>query len=380
MIPVARPWLGPQEASAVARVLRSGWVTQGPEVEAFEREFASAVGARHACAVSSGTAALQVALETVGVGPGTEVVTASQSFIATANSILACGAVPVFVDVEPEGLNLDPALVDRLITPRTRAILCVHQLGMPCDLWRLAGLARRRGVALIEDAACALGSEVRWRGRWERVGRPHGDIACFSFHPRKLVTTGDGGMLTTARRDWDRRFRLLRHHGMSVSDASRHRALGLVLEEFVVPGYNFRLTDIQAAVGRIQLQRLPRLLASRRRLAEVYGRSLGGIDGLGLPRESEGTRSNWQSYCILMPPGIDRDRFLRRALEAGLSMRRGVMCAHREPAYRDVPWKSGSLSRSERSQDRGVILPLYYGLTRKDQNRVIHFVRKECGA
>ena len=360
MVPVARPWLGPQEASAVARVLRSGWVTQGPEVEAFEREFASAVGARHACAVSSGTAAL-----------------------LTVHAVMALFDTEqqrVFVDVEPEGLNLDPALVDRLITPRTRAILCVHQLGMPCDLWRLAGLARRRGVALIEDAACALGSEVRWRGRWERVGRPHGDIACFSFHPRKLVTTGDGGMLTTARRDWDRRFRLLRHHGMSVSDASRHRALGLVLEEFVVPGYNFRLTDIQAAVGRIQLQRLPRLLASRRRLAEVYGRSLGGIDGLGLPRESEGTRSNWQSYCILMPPGIDRDRFLRRALEAGLSMRRGVMCAHREPAYRDVPWKSGSLSRSERSQDRGVILPLYYGLTRKDQNRVIHFVRKECGA
>ena len=196
----------------------SGWVTQGPEVAAFEREFAAYVGAPHACAVSNCTTALHLALLAVGVGPGDEVVTVSHSFIATANAIRYCGATPVFVDIEPETFNIDPAL-DRAgaIATATRAILCVHQLGMPCDLaaHRRAS-ADGRGLPVVEDAACAVGSEIRWDGRWERIGRPHGDVACFSFHPRKLLTTGDGGMITTADAEWDARFRLWRQHGMSV--------------------------------------------------------------------------------------------------------------------------------------------------------------------
>src|SRR5215218_6310980 len=183
MIPIAKPVLDEHEVEAVRRVILSGWVTQGPEVAAFEREFAEYVGAPHACAVSNCTTALHLALLAVGVGPGAEVITVSHSFIATANAIRYCGATPVFIDIEPDGYNMDPALIAAAITPRTRAILCVHQIGMPCDLACIVEIGKRHGLPVIEDAACAIGSEILWNGRWERVGRPHGDIACFSFHP-----------------------------------------------------------------------------------------------------------------------------------------------------------------------------------------------------
>src|SRR5258705_6120087 len=222
MIPVARPWMGEQEADAARRAILSGWVTQGPEVAAFEREFAAAVGATHACAVSSCTTALHVALVALGVGAGDEVVTVSHSFIATTNAIRYCGATPVFIDIDPVTFNIDPALVEAAIGPRTKAILAVHQLGMPCDLASLVPIASRRGVPLVEDAACAIGSGIEWHGAWQRIGLPHGDIACFSFHPRKLLSTGDGGMLTTSTAEPDRTFRLLRQHGLSVPHAVRH--------------------------------------------------------------------------------------------------------------------------------------------------------------
>ena len=238
LIPVARPWLDEREADAARRAILSGWVTQGPEVAAFEREFAAAVGAPHACAVSSCTTALHLALLAVGVGHGDEVVTVSHSFIATANSVRYCGATPVFVDVTADTFNIDPSLIEPALSDRTKAILVVHQLGMPCELPPILALAKRRGIPVIEDAACAIGSELLWDGHWERVGRPHGDIACFSFHPRKLLSTGDGGMLTTRDGKLDATFRLLRQHGMTVPDTVRHASSQVVFEEYAVPAYN----------------------------------------------------------------------------------------------------------------------------------------------
>ena len=172
--------------------------------------------------MSNCTAALHLALLAAGVGPEDEVITASHSFIATANSVRYCGAIPVFVDIAPDTFNIDPELIEAAITPKTKAILCVHQIGMPCDLARVAPLAAKHSIPLIEDAACAVGSEIRWNGEWERIGKPHGDVACFSFHPRKVLSTGDGGMLTTKHKDWDARFRLWRQQSMSVSDTVRH--------------------------------------------------------------------------------------------------------------------------------------------------------------
>jgi len=375
MIPVARPWMGEEEAGAARRAILSGWVTQGPEVAAFEREFAAAVGATHACAVSSCTTALHVALVALGVGSGDEVITVSHSFIATSNAIRYCGATPVFVDIDPTTFNIDPALVQEAITPKTKAIIAVHQLGMPCELSSLVSIATRRGVPLVEDAACAIGSEIEWQGNWQRIGRPHGDVACFSFHPRKLLSTGDGGMLTTDNTDLDRRFRLLRQHGMSVPDAVRHASNQVIFEEYPETGYNYRMTDIQAAIGREQLKRLPSIVARRRQLAARYEAGLRSIDGVVVPREPVWARSNWQSFAVRIGAWIDQRRFMQRMLDAGIATRRGVMNVHREPAFPAGTWRAGSaLSRSEEAQDTTVILPLFHQLTDADQERVIDTV------
>jgi perosamine synthetase len=375
-IPIARPVIGEAELEAVRRPLLSGWLTQGPEVAAFEREFAAFVGAPHACAVSNCTTALHLALRAAGVTPDDEVITVSHSFIATANAIRYCGAVPVFVDVQPDTYNIDPARIEAAVSPKTRAILAVHQLGMPCDLTAIVEIARRHGLRVIEDAACAAGSEIFWDGRMERIGRPHGDVACFSFHPRKVITTGDGGMLTTANPEWDRQFRMWRQHSMSVTDAARHASRRVVIEEYTELGFNYRLTDLQAAIGRVQLQRLPGMVERRRQLAARYHAGLAAIPDLRLPTEPVWARSNWQSYCVRLPAGTDQERVMQAMLDDEIATRRGVMCAHAEPAYQHEPWRcegdsSQALAVSEEISADGLMLPLYDAMTDADQDRVI---------
>src|SRR5439155_18131530 len=256
--------------------------------------------------VANCTTALHLALRAAGVGPGDEVITVSHSFIATANAIRYCGAVPVFVDVRPDTYNLDPTRIEAVVSPATRALVAVHQLGMPCELSAIVDIARRHRLPVIEDAACAAASEIRWDGNWGLVGRPHGDIACFSFHPRKIMTTGDGGMLTTANAEWDRRFRLWRQHGMSVPDTARHQARRVVVEQYTEIGFNYRLTDLQAAIGRVQLARLPAMVKRRRELAACYHERLASIPGLRIPFEPDWARSNWQSYGVRLPAGCEQ--------------------------------------------------------------------------
>ncbi len=377
VIPIAKPLMSEPEADAARRVILGGWITQGPEVAGFEREFAAFVGAPHACAVSSCTTALHLALLAAGVRPGDEVITVSHSYIATANSIRYCGATPVFVDIDPLTFNLDPALIETAMTENTRAILCVHQMGMPCDLRAILAIARERSIPVIEDAACAIGSEVRWNGRWEKIGQPHGDAACFSFHPRKVISTGDGGMITTRHSDWDRRFRLLRQHAMSVPDTVRHGSAEVIFESYPMLGYNYRMTDIQAAVGREQLKRLPDIVNWRRELGDRYKALLADVPGLGLPREPEWARTNWQSYCVRLPGECDQRRVMQTMLDSGISTRRGIMCSHREDAYVDLPPRQ-PLPRSERAQDECVLLPLYPGMTAEEQQRVVSALREAC--
>ena len=369
-IPITKPWMDDREAEAAQRAILSGWVTQGPEVAAFEREFAAYVRSPHACAVSSCTAALHLALLAVGVKREDEVITASHSFIATANSVRYTGAQPVFVDIDPDTFNMDPALVERAISERTRAILCVHQMGMPCDMKVILEIAHRHHLPVVEDAACAVGSEILWYGTWEKIGKPHGDIACFSFHPRKLLTTGDGGMLTTANPDWDQKFRLWRQHGMSVPANVRHDANQIIFESYLELGYNYRLTDIQAAVGREQLKRLPQIVERRRSLAERYKRLLTGVAGLRLPSEPPWARGNWQSYCVRLPAAHDQRMVMQALLNRGVATRRGIMCAHREPAYSGFA-KAGSLLESEKAQDQCMLIPLYPQMTEEEQDYVV---------
>jgi perosamine synthetase len=374
-IPIARPSLGEEEAAAARRAILSGWITQGPEVAAFEEEFAAYVSAAHACAVSSCTTALHLALHALGVGPGDEVITVSHSFIATANVVRYCGATPVFVDIDPRTYNIDPALVEAAITPRTRAIMPVHQMGLPCDLPAILKVAERHGLPVVEDAACAIGSEIRVGNRWERIGRPHGTVACFSFHPRKVITTGDGGMLTTRDPELDRKFRLLRQHGMSVPDTVRHAAQTVVFEEYPILGFNYRMTDIQAAIGRVQLERLPGILARRIALANRYQEALRSITGLEPTHVPEWTRPNYQSYPVRVTADfpLRRDALMQALLERGVSTRRGIMNAHQEPAYAEMA--QVSLPHSEAARDQVILLPLYDGLAPEDQEYVIDGLR-----
>ena len=363
-------------------------MTQGSEVASFEQEFAAYVGAKYACAVSSCTTALHLALLAVGVKPGDEVVTVSHSYIATANTVRYCGATPVFVDIEPATFNINPALIDKAITERTRAILCVHQMGMPCDLKAILDVAHRHSLLVVEDAACAIGSEVLWNNSWERIGKPRGDIACFSFHPRKIITTGDGGMITTANTEWDKWLRLCRQHGMSVTDTVRHGAKEVLFESYPVLGYNYRMTDIQAAVGREQLKRLQEIIERRRSLAHRYRKLLSEVREIGLPEEPHWAHSNWQSFCVRLPIYCDQREVMQSMLNVGVATRRGIMCAHRELAYAYEGWSCGSgpcscstgvcdrLTESERAQDSSITLPLYHQMTETEQDSVVIALRQ----
>ncbi len=377
-IPVARPTLGEEEAAAARRAILSGWVVQGPEVEAFEKEFAALMSAPLAVACSSGTAALHLAMMVLDLKPGDEVITVSSSFIATANAVRYVGATPVFVDVELETGNLDPDQLEAAITHRTQAILTVHQLGMPCNLGRILALAAKHHLPVVEDAACAIGSEISLdHGLWEPIGRPRGLLATFSFHPRKVLTTGDGGMVTGRDPEIMARLARLRTHAMSLSTAERHGAAKVMFEQYPEVGYNYRLSDIQGAVGREQLKRLPGLVAARRRLAARYREGLAGHPHLTLPREPDFARSNWQSFWIILQDSspLSQVELMQALLGWGIHTRRGVMCAHREPAYRDLPLRH-PLPVSEFLQDRSIILPLYPELTEADQDRVIAALRE----
>lgn len=407
MINITKPCLGKKEAKAAYEAVLSGWVTQGPRVREFEEKFAAYAGAKYACAVSSCTTALHLALLAAGVKPGDLVITVSHSFIATANSVRYCGAEPVFVDIDPGTFNMSPASLETFLREkcearkgkllfknvpalakgesplryltgkgkaragRIAAIMPVHQMGMPCDLKSILAIARKYRLPVVEDAACAIGSEISFdNGKtWERIGKPHGDIACFSFHPRKIITTGDGGMIMTNNPRYDREFRLLRQHGMTISDASRHGSKKVVFEDYSTTGFNYRMTDIQAAVGCSQIDRLVEIVARRRHLAKRYGGLLAKVTGLGLPEEPSWARSNWQSYCVRLLQGKNQINTMQAILDKGVATRRGIMCSHLEEAYLQSS-KCFHLKESELAQKNSIILPLYPQMSEMDQELV----------
>jgi len=369
MIPVMRPWLGDEEAAAAAEAVSSGWIAQGPRVAAFEEAFAAAVGAGYAVAVSSCTTALHLALVAAGIGPDDEVIVPSLSFIATANAVRYVGAMPVFADVDEATANLTPATVEPCLTPRTRAVILVDQAGVPADLDAMRELCAPRGITVVEDAACAVGSVYR--------GQPagaHAELAAFSFHPRKLLTTGEGGMLLTRDAEVAARVRRLREHGMDLSAAARHASRQPVVEHYLEVGFNYRMTDIQAAIGLVQLAKLDQLIARRRVLAQRYQQLLAGIPGLRTITDPEYGSTNYQSFWVLLPDDfpVSRDDLMCRLAEAGVSARRGIMASHLEPAYQHVARRP--LPVTERLTAQTLILPLFHDLTEPEQDLVISVI------
>lgn len=366
-INVMQPWLGDEEVAAVTEVIRSGWVAQGPKVAEFERAFAARMGAEHGVAVSSCTTALHLALVVAGLGEGDDVVVPSFSFIATANAPTYVGARPVFADVDAETGNLTADTVKAALTDRTRAVIVVDQGGVPCDLTPIRALCDPLGIVVVEDAACGAGSTYR--------GAPVGaaaDIACWSFHPRKLLTTGEGGMITTRRSDWAARARHLREHAMSVSAADRHQSVLPPAEEYTEVGFNYRMTDLQAAMGLVQLGRLEEIVARRRELASRYREELSGIRGLRCVGDPDHGTTNFQSFWVEVAPPypLTRDHLLERLAAEEISARRGIMAAHRQPAFRRA--EAPSLPVTDRLTDHTLILPLFHGMTQAQHERVVH--------
>lgn len=364
-VPFAKPYLAGGEAEAVAEVIASGWLTQGPRVQEFERAFAARVGAPEAVATTNCTTALQLSLYVSGVGPGDEVIVPSLSFIATANSVWQCGATPIFADIDPATCNLDPVAAERAITPRTKAIMPVHQVGLPADMDAFEALAAEHGLAIVEDAACAIGAEHR--------GRPIGslgNLACFSLHPRKVITCGEGGMIAVSDPLVAERLRRLRQHAMDKSALDRHAADKVVVEHYPERGWNSRMTDLQAAVGLKQLEVLETILAERRRLAERYNELLAPIDTIETPVDPDYARRTWQSYPVRVAPdaGISAADLMDELLRDGVATRRGIMAIHLEQSYQN---QAGPLPHTEAAAEDFVLLPLFPGLADGQQDFVV---------
>ena len=371
MIPIAKPHLTEHDAQAAYDAIMSGWITQGPRVSEFEEKFALYTGAKHAVAVSNCTTGLHLAMIVAGIKAGDEVICPSMSYIATANSIMYMGATPVFAEVHPETYNLDVSDVERRITSKTKAVLLVHQIGMPADIDAFAALCKKHNLILIEDAACAAGSSYKGK----KIGS-HSDLVCFSFHPRKVISTGDGGMVTTNNEAYAERMKLLRQHGMSVNAGARHGATKIIFEDHLEVAYNYRMTDIQAAVGIQQLAKLNWIVEERRKIAQRYLNELSDIDCIRLPREEEGYFTNWQSFSIYLKESapLSRNELMQALLDKGVASRRGVMTSHRETAYKTM-CAGLELPRTEDACDRSIIIPLFVPMSDEDVSTVIHQLR-----
>lgn len=364
-IPLARPWLGQSEQDAVREVLESGWISQGPRVAAFEAELARVVGAAYGVATNAATSALHLALVVAGVRPGDEVICPATTCMATANAICHAGGIPVFADVDPHTFNLDPDSAEAALRSATRAIVLVHQIGQPADLAAFAELCTRKGLLLIEDAATALGA--RYRGRY--VGG-HGRPTCFSFHPRKMITTGEGGMLMLDGAAAAERARALRATGASISDLDRHQARGVLQQQYHEVGYNYRMTDMQAAIGLVQLSRLPAMLQARREQAMYYHELFDGWPQLQVPRVAEGVEPCWSSYCVKLvgATAARRDEVIVRLAAEGISTRRGIPPLYREPCF--AACGQTPLPGAEEVARSTLFLPIFPGLGRAEQRRV----------
>jgi perosamine synthetase len=365
LVAFSRPYFGEEEAAAAAAVVRSGWVASGPQLVEFEQRFAALCGAAHAIGVSSWTTAGFLVLKALGIGPGDEVIVPSLTFIASVNVIVHVGATPVFAEVDPHTYNIDPDLLERRIGPRTKAIIPIDQLGMPCEIDRILAIAERHGLLVFQDAACAIGSKFRDKS----VGS-FAPVTGFSLHARKVVTTGEGGVIVTSDGALAARLRLLSNQGMSHTSFERHAGTPTNFESYPEIGYNFRMTDIQAAIGLCQLDRLDDMLVRRRRIAERYIATLANHSLVEPPYVPTHVTPNWQSFQVRVRSGspLDRNGLMTALYGEGIATRRGVMASHLEPPYRS---DHTNLPATERAAVECLQLPMHAGMSDSDVDYVI---------
>ncbi len=374
-VPITKPSLGEEEARAPFESIRSGWVTQGPKVAEFEKAVAAYVGAKHGVATTSCTTGLHLALTAAGIGKGDEVIVPSLTFIASANAILYTGADVVFCEVDPRTFNIDPNDVEKRITKRTKAIMPIDQIGLGCDIGAVNDIAKKHGLDVVEDAAPAIGEDYRGR----KVGS-NAHQTVFSFHPRKVITTGEGGMITTDDDAFADRARKLRAHGMTVSDLDRHKADRVIIEEYAELGFNYRMTDIQASIGLVQIRRLDELLRIRREKAARYNLELQEVKGVEIPYVPPYASHTYQSYCLRLTKDcrLDREELMTNLLRRGIATRRGVMASHLEKTYTDRYGKA-SLPVTEEATRMTMVIPLFAEMTDEQQSWVIQSLREELG-
>ncbi|MBZ5513945.1 MAG: DegT/DnrJ/EryC1/StrS family aminotransferase [Acidobacteriia bacterium] len=369
-LPFHLPLIEEEDVQAVREVLRSGWLTTGPKVRQFEREFAGYVGASHAVAVSSCTAALHLALDAIGLEKGDEVLIPTLTFAATGEAVIYFGAKPVLVDSTPDTFNMDPDEVERSITPRTKAIIPVHFAGQPCEMVRLLQIARDNGLKVIEDAAHAL--PARYRGR--KVGTL-GDITCFSFYATKTITTGEGGMAATENEEYANRMRMMSLHGISKDAWKRYSAEGSWRYEILAPGYKYNLTDLQASLGLTQLAKCDSMWARRAMLADRYTEALSSLDAFQVPQVAPDVQHAWHLYVILVNPRalrIHRDQVIEELKQRGIGTSVHFIPLHTHPYYRKR-WRyhKGDFPVVDNYFDRCLSLPLYPAMSNEDLESVI---------
>jgi dTDP-4-amino-4,6-dideoxygalactose transaminase len=364
MIPITRLSLGEAEAEAAYSVIKSGWIAQGKRAEEFEALVAKYVGAKHAVAVSSATTGLHLSLLAAGVKPGDEVICPSYTFIATANSIMYAGAKPVFVDIDPRTYNIDAGLIEAAITPRTAAIMPVSQVGLACDLHEIMRIARKHHLKVVEDAAPSLGAMIGS----QRVGSIS-DFTVFSFDARKILTTGEGGIITTDDEAAANRLRAMRAHCATASMLARHTSSNVVLERYPELGYNYKMTDIQAAIGVVQMAKVDQFVAERRRLAQRYRTLLADEDGIELPHEPAGYTHVFQSYTVRLKTSHTQLEIMSDMAARGIATRRIVAC-HLEQHHRAL-YPALSLPHSEDAAARTLLLPMFVGLRDEEQDQVV---------
>lgn len=369
-IPLLKPWLGEEEVRAAAEVILSGWISQGPRVIQFEDAVAKYLGVVHAVATNACTSALHLVLQLKGIGAGHEVICPSFTCMATASAVHHAGGTPVFAEIDARTYNLDPARLEEAITMRTRAILLVHQIGLPADVDAIAEVAAKHDLALIEDGACTFGAVYKGR----RIGGIAGPTT-FSFHPRKMITTGEGGMITTHDGHLAEQARVLRAAGASVSDLERHKARGTIVQQYVQAGYNYRMTDIQAAIGLVQLGKIDAMLQQRSAQARRYREALDVMDEVAPPYVPEYATPAWSSYLIRLRPRcrVSRDQLLRYMAEHGVSCRVGIQPLHLEPFYREA-CHGMRLPVTEEAARSTLFLPIFPGLTEAQQQRIIRIL------